>query len=408
MVNTSGTPGRGRGVTFGRRASRVRGVPEHFGELPLVCLAEEIETPGDGRVRALITIAGNPGSSAPDSARLDRAFASLDFMVSVDIYVNETTRHANVILPPEPELARGHYDLALYSLAIRNIANYSPPLIDLAPGEVPEWHTLLRLGGVLQGLGPHAEVDALDDFVITSLVHKAVAPRDRTSKGAMRTSCCACSTRVGARSVCSISCFAPAPTATASARTPAACRSPCSRRRPTASISDRSNRVCPKCCVRLRERSSSYRRCAREDVARLRNALERRVTPGALLLVGRRDLRSNNSWMHNIDVLVKGKPRCTVHVHPDDACRLGVTDGADVCVRSRSGAIVLAAEVTDAVMPGVVSIPHGWGHGADGIQLRTAAAQPGANTNVLARTDMFDPLSGNAVLNGIPVELVPA
>ena len=119
--------------------SRVSGLPEFFGELPVVVLAEEIETPGEGQIRALITIAGNPASSTPDSDRLDRALASLDFMVSVDIYVNETTRHANVILPPEAELARGHYDLALYTLAIRNVANYSPPLVELEPGEVPEW-----------------------------------------------------------------------------------------------------------------------------------------------------------------------------------------------------------------------------------------------------------------------------
>ncbi len=173
-ANTGGTPGKGRGVAFGRRHSRVRGLPEYYGELPVVCLAEEIETPGDGQVRALITIAGNPAASTPDAARLDRALSSLDFMVSVDIYVNETTRHADVILPPEPELARGHYDLALYSLAIRNVANYSPPLVELEAGEVPEWQTLLRLAAVLQGLGTDADLDVLDDFVVAGLVQKAV------------------------------------------------------------------------------------------------------------------------------------------------------------------------------------------------------------------------------------------
>jgi len=146
----------------------------------------------------------------------------------------------------------------------------------------------------------------------------------------------------------------------------------------------------------------------RQDVTRLREALERRVADDALVLVGRRDLRSNNSWMHNINVLVKGKTRCTVHVHPEDARRLGVVDGADVSVRSEAGAVVLAAEVTDAVMPGVVSIPHGWGHDAEGARLGTAGRRPGVNSNLLARSDLFDPLSGNAVLNGFPVELAPA
>jgi anaerobic selenocysteine-containing dehydrogenase len=141
------------------------------------------------------------------------------------------------------------------------------------------------------------------------------------------------------------------------------------------------------------------------DVERLRGSLDRFGEEGALVLIGRRDLRSNNSWMHNLDVLTKGKVRCTVHVNPTDAQRLGVADGADVRVRSTAGEIVLPAEVTDAVREGVVSIPHGWGHDAEGAQMQTAARRSGANSNVLARSDLFDPLSGNAVLSGIPVEL---
>jgi anaerobic selenocysteine-containing dehydrogenase len=144
-----------------------------------------------------------------------------------------------------------------------------------------------------------------------------------------------------------------------------------------------------------------------DDVARLRAALDRPAPDGELVLVGRRDLRSNNSWMHNINVLVKGKARCTVHVHPDDAARHGIVDGADVRVRSSAGEIMLPAEVTDAVRPGVVSIPHGWGHDRPGVRLDVAGRHAGANSNVLARADLFDPLSGNAVLNGIPVELSP-
>ena len=158
-ANSAPSNGKGRGVRFGRRTSRVRGLPELYGELPVVCMAEEIETEGDGRIRALITLAGNPARSTPNSERVERALESLDFMVSVDIYLNETTRHADVILPPEPELARSHYDVALYSLAIRNVANYSPPLVDLEGDEVPEWRTLLRLGGVLQGFGPDPDVE---------------------------------------------------------------------------------------------------------------------------------------------------------------------------------------------------------------------------------------------------------
>jgi anaerobic selenocysteine-containing dehydrogenase len=407
-ANSGGNPGKGRGVAFGRRHSRVRALPEFYGELPVVCLAEEIETPGDGQVRALITIAGNPASSSPDASRLDRALASLDFMVSVDIYVNETTRHANVILPPEPELARGHYDLALYSLAIRNVANYSPPLVDLEPAEVPEWQTLLRLAAVLQGLGADADVDALDDLVVAGLVRKAVARSGSNVEGRDPEELIKLlDTRRGPERVLDFMLrtgpYGDGFGADADGLS-------------LAVLEDRPHGVDlgplqPRVPEMLRTPSGRIELvpepCA-QDVARLRLALDRRVVPGALVLVGRRDLRSNNSWMHNINVLVKGKARCTVHVHPDDATRLGVADGADVAVRSDAGQIVLAAEVTDAVMPGVVSIPHGWGHDAEGVRLATAGRRPGVNSNVLAGSEMFDPLSGNAVLNGIPVELVPA
>ncbi len=405
-ANTGGTPGRGRGVRFGRRTSRVRGLPEFFGELPVVCLAEEIDTPGDGQVRALLTVAGNPALSTPDGGRLDRALASLDFMVSIDIYVNETTRHANVILPPEPELARGHYDLALYNLAIRNVANYSPPLADLAPGEVPEWRTMLRLSGVLAGLGPDADVDALDDALVAGLVHNAVGRGGSNVEGRDADELLkALAVRRGPERILDFMLrtgpygdgFGAEPEGLSldvleahphgvdlgplEPRVPEMLRTPSGR-----------IELAPQECL--------------DDVTRLRAALERE--PSSLVLVGRRDLRSNNSWMHNVDVLVKGKPRCTAHVHPDYASRLGVRNGDDVRIASSAGAVVVAAEVTDAVIPGVVSLPHGWGHDAPGVAMHTAARHAGANSNVLTRTDLFDPLSGNAVLNGIPIKLTPA
>jgi anaerobic selenocysteine-containing dehydrogenase len=401
--------GKGRGVTFGRRTSRVRGLPEFFGELPVVCLAEEIETPGDGQIRALVTIAGNPAVSAPNSDRIQRALPTLDFMVSIDIYLNETTRNADVILPPEPELARGHYDIALYNLAIRNIANYSPPLVDLEPGEVPEWRSMLRLAGVLGGQGAYADVDALDDLVVAGLVTKAVARRGSNVEGRDADELSkALATRRGPERVLDVMLrtgpygdgFGANPDGLSLAKLeanphgidlgPLQPRIPQVLRTPTGMIE-----LAPDTCI--------------ADVDRLRSVFDRPLARdgGPLVLVGRRDLRSNNSWMHNLQVLVKGKPRCTVHVHPDDAARLGVGDGADVRVSSTAGAIVLPAEVTDAVMQGVVSIPHGWGHDVDGTQIATASRHPGANSNILARSDLFDPLSGNAVFSGIPVELAP-
>ncbi|MCL6641248.1 MAG: molybdopterin-dependent oxidoreductase, partial [Candidatus Rokubacteria bacterium] len=386
--------------------SRVRGLPARFGELPVVCLEEEIETPGEGQVRALLTVAGNPVVSTPDSRRLDRALASLDFMVSVDIYVNETTRHADVILPPERELARGHYDLALYNLAVRNVANYSPPVVGLEPGELPEWQILLRLAGILSGQGPDADVDALDDFVVAGLVQRAVArgpaeghdPEEITKELASRR---------GPERVLDLMLrtgpygdgFGTNPDgislATLEANPHGVDLGPLQPRVPEV----------------LRTASGMIELAPPEIVEdvrqRLRPALDR-PADGALVLVGRRDLRSNNSWMHNLPVLVKGRPRCTLQVHPHDAARLGVADGAPVRVRSEAGEVVVGAEVTDTVMPGVVSLPHGWGHDLDGVRLAVARAHAGVNSNVLAPADMFDPLSGNAVLNGIPVTVEPA
>ena len=182
-LNTSGAPGRGRGARFGRFASRVRGLGELFGELPVACMAEEIDTPGAGRLRALITVSGNPVLSTPNSDRLDAAMAELDFMVSLDVYVNETTRHADVILPAPSPLRRGHYDLALYQFAVRNVANYSPPTLAPEPDLPDEWVTLLRLSGIAFGMGPHADVAAIDDGVAQALVERELATPESVIAG---------------------------------------------------------------------------------------------------------------------------------------------------------------------------------------------------------------------------------
>jgi anaerobic selenocysteine-containing dehydrogenase len=292
--NASGPDGTGKGVRLGRWHSRVRGLAEVYGELPVACMAEEMETPGEGQVRALVTIAGNPVVSTPNAGRLERAIEGLDFVLAVDIYVNETTRHADVILPAPEPLQKSHYDLALYQL------EEAPHGIDLGPHRP-------RIPSVL-----------------------------RTPSGKVE--------------------LAPEPIAA--------------------------------------------------DVERLHAALERDLD-GGMVLIGRRQLRSNNSWMHNLPALVKGKDRCTLHVHPGDADRLGLADGARALVSSATGEIEVPVEVTDAIMPGVVSIPHGWGHDTPGVRLRVASDHAGVNSNVLADETQVDPLSGNAVLNGIPVDVAP-
>jgi anaerobic selenocysteine-containing dehydrogenase len=404
---TTGAPGHGRGVRFGRRTSRVRGLPEFYGEMPTVCFAEEIETPGEGQVRAVITVAGNPAVSNPDARRLEQAFASLEFMVSVDIYRNETTRHADVILPPEPLLARGHYDVALLSLAIHNVANYSPPVFDLGPGEIAEWEIILRLAAIAAGQGAHADIDAFDDLVAGDLVRKTVTRNHSTVEGRDADELLAAlAPRRGPERLLDFMLrtgpygdgFGTDPDGLSLQKLldhphgidlgPLEPRIPACLRTPSGMIE-----LAPDVLI--------------GDVKRLHATISQR-RDATFVLVGRRDLRSNNSWMHNVDVLVKGKERCTVHVHPDDAARNGITNGAAVVVASCNGRVELPAEVTDAIMPGVVSIPHGWGHDVAGTQMHVAGRRPGVNSNVLAGTDRFDPLSGNAVLNGIPVTLTPA
>ena len=408
--NTRGKPRIGRGLRIGRRTSRVRGLPETMGELPALAMAEEIETPGEGQIRALVTIAGNPVVSTPNGGgRLDAALESLEFMVSVDIYVNETTRHADVILPAPDPLAKSHYDVALLQLGVRNIANYSPPVIQL--GDQPdEWEVLAKLALIFQGMGADADASVVDDLAIRGLVDNAVAdetgplyerdpdeilaalePRqgpERLLDFMLRTG--PYGEKFGADpDGLSLDALVASPHGIDLG--PLEPRLPDALRTPSGMIE-----LAPEPLV--------------ADLDRLEAALEDRSGESAdgreFVLVGRRHLRSNNSWMHNINVLVKGKPQCTLHLHPDDAARLGLADGDRAHVRSRTGAIVAPVEVTDGIMPGVVSIPHGWGHDVEGVQLSVASTiGAGVNSNLLADDTLFDALSGNAVLNGIPVAL---
>jgi anaerobic selenocysteine-containing dehydrogenase len=392
--NATGEPGRGRGIPLGRWQSRVRGLPEAFGELPVACLAEEIETPGEGQVRALVTVAGNPALSTPNSERLEGALEGLDFMLSIDIYLNETTRHADVILPAPPPLQKSQYDLAFYQLSIRNVANYSPVVIE--NGIPSEYSTLMRLTGVLTGQGANADVDAIDDFVFQTALQQELGDPHSPLFGADAAELAAqLANRSGTERLLdlllrggpydlTLDDLEAAPHGIdLGALEP---RVPDVLRTPTGKIE-----LAPDPIV--------------ADVARLEASLAERSD--GFVLVGRRQLRSNNSWMHNLPNLVGGTNTCTLHVAPADAERVGLTDGGNALVRSRAGEVVAVVEVTDAVMEGVVSLPHGWGHGKRGTRLGVAAEHAGVNSNVLTDELAVDPLSGNAVLNGIPVELIP-
>ncbi|MFE2331705.1 molybdopterin-dependent oxidoreductase [Streptomyces coelicoflavus] len=400
--------GPGRGFALGRWHSRVSGHPEAKGELPLSALAEEIDTATDAGepVRVLLAVAANPVLSAPDGDRLDKALGSLDFMVSVDPYLNETSRHAHVVLPPPPPSQSPHHDFAFNTLAVRNQVRYTRPAVPLEPGRTAETEILARLTLAVTGMHG-ADPAAVDAMVIEQTLAKAVREPHSPVHGRDPGELTALLTgengperrldlmlRLGPYG----DGFGARPDGLTLARLLAHPHGidlgPLRPRLPQP-LKTRSGKV-----ELLPEPIAA-------DLPRLRQALAEAGRPAGLLLVGRRHLRSNNSWMHNIPVLTGGSNRCTLHLHPEDAARLGVRDAQPVRVKGPGGAVTAPAEVTDTVRPGVVSLPHGWGHDRPGTRQTHAAGDPGVNVNQLLDGGMLDPLSGNAVLNGVPVTLTP-
>ncbi|WP_030294226.1 molybdopterin-dependent oxidoreductase [Streptomyces katrae] len=408
--------GPGKGFTLGRWRSRVSGHPEAKAELPIAALAEEIETPGEGRIRALIAIAANPVLSAPDGRRLDAALAGLDFMVSIDPYLNETSRHAHVVLPPPPPSQSAHHDFAFNGFAIRNQARYTRPAVPLEAGRLDECEIHARLVLAVSGMYGSAAPRAVDDMVIQGALAKETADPRSPLHGQDPARLAGLLTgesgperrldlmlrlgpygdRFGAGS---------APDAGASAGTGEGLSLERLLAHPhgidLGPLRPRLPRV-------LRTRSGRIELLPdpiTAELPRLRAALADR--PAALVLVGRRHLRSNNSWLHNVPALTGGSNRCTLQVHPQDAGRLGLTTGGLARITADGGSLEVPVEVTDAVRTGVVSLPHGWGHDRDGTRLSVASAAPGANVNQLLDGSRLDPLSGTAVLNGFPVELTP-
>ncbi|MGA5362361.1 molybdopterin oxidoreductase family protein [Streptomyces purpurascens] len=399
--------GPGRGFALGRWHSRVSRHPEAKGELPLSALAEEIDTATEEGepVRALVAVAANPVLSAPDGDRLDKALDSLDFMVSVDPYLNETSRHAHVVLPPPPPSQSPHHDFAFNTLAVRNQVRYTRPAFPLQPGRMAETEILARL--ILAVTGMHgADPAAVDQMVIDQTLGKAVTEphspvydRDPRDLAAQLTGDTGPERRLDMmlRLGPYGDGFGVRPDGLTLEKLLAQPHGidlgPLRSRLPQP-LKTRSGRV------------ELLPGPIEEDLPRLRAALAER--PEGLVLVGRRHLRSNNSWMHNVPALTGGTNRCTLHIHPEDAERLGVADGAPVRVKGAGGEVTAPAEVTDAVRRGVVSLPHGWGHDRPGTRLSHASTDPGVNVNQLLDGRLLDPLSGNAVLNGVPVECAPA
>lgn len=395
--NPANKPGVGKGVSTGRHHARVSGAPEVYGELPMTCLAEEIETAGEGQIRALFTVATNPVLSSPNGPRLAKALDTLDFMVSMDIYLNETTRHADVILPGVSPLEDFHYDVAFPQLSWRNHARYSPPVLPAAPGQPEEWQTLLKLAAIVRGLGVTTDADALDDAQFAEDADRlfgahapGVIEATKGLRGPLR------ALDVALRTGPYGDGFGKHPNGLTLAKVQAS----------NASGGIDLGALQPRIPEMLRTPSGKVELAPPSLLQDLQRAVQdlRGLAPD-LVIIGRRDVRTNNSWMHNLPVLAKGPMRCTALVHPVDAQRLGLQDGTLANIRSAGGQVQAQVHVTQDMMPGVVSLPHGWGHDAPGAQLRVAAERPGANINALLDDQLRDPLSGNAVLGGVAISM---
>ena len=368
----------GRGH-LGRWRSQVRGLPEFGGELPSAALAEEILHDGPERIRALVTLAGNPVLSTPNGGQLETALGRLDFMVSVDLYLNETTRHADLVLPPTAPLERDHYDLIFNLLAVRNTARFSPALFEPPPGAMHDWQILAELHRRLDD-GPWRAR-------LGRLAWSLLGPRRLLDLGLR---------------------FGPY----GSGWRPFGGGLNLARLRRAEHGMDLGP-LEPSLPDGLRSRGRRIELAPElfvADLDRLRRRLERPAAAngnGELLLIGRRDVRSNNSWMHNFPRLMRGRDRCTLLMHPDDADRLGLAGESRVVVVSRAGRVTAPLEISDRMMRGVVSLPHGWGHDRPGTRLATANRHPGVSLNDLTDELAIDELSGNAALNGLPVRVEP-
>jgi anaerobic selenocysteine-containing dehydrogenase len=412
----------GHGGAVGRWHSRVGGLPEFGGELPVAALAAEIRTPGPRQIRALITSAGNPVLSTPNGARLEEALAGLDFMVAIDPYLNETTRFAHVILPPTGPLERAHYELPLALFAVRNTAKYSPAVLPREPDQRHDWEICLELArrllgprplrplarpgwALLRRLGPELPLAlgllagpyGLRRLLRPSKYHHC--PED----GPLTTATPLPGKRASKYHHHDVD--GPLTTAAARAWGGGVLTLGRLRRRPHGVDL---GPLRPRLPGRLRTRDRMVHLAPREyldDLPRLRRRLDTPVPRDGLVLIGRRHLRSSNTWLHNSRRLVKGRPRCTLLMHPSDAAARGLADGATARLSSRVGAIEVPVELTDAVMPGVVSLPHGWGHGRAGTRLSVASAHPGVSVNDVTDERFVDPLTGNAAVSGVPVEV---
>ncbi|MFT3859623.1 MAG: molybdopterin-dependent oxidoreductase [Aquabacterium sp.] len=364
--------------------SRVRGAPEFGGELPVSVMAEEMLAPGEGRVRALVTSCGNPVLSTPNGRQLEQALSQLDFMVSIDFYLNETTRHAHVILPPTCGVEHDHYDLVFLHLAVRNVARYSEAVVPAAPGALHDWEIYSELARRyarrVWSLERASARQRLTDMAMRGIMGR-MPPRKMLDMGLKRSK----------RGVSFKQLLAHPHGVDLGPLQP--------------SLLDK--------LQRRQRRIDLMPDAIRQELPQLTGLLitavdAQALAADALKLIGRRHVRSNNSWMHNSERLVSGKPRCTLWMHPQDAEARYLQDGQIVSVSSRVGQVQVPLQVTPDIRPGVVSLPHGWGHDRPGIRMGVAQAHAGASINDLTDDRHTERISGNAAFSAVPVKVAAA
>lgn len=400
--NVARAPRKKETYRYGRFQSSIRGLPEVLGELPVATMAEEIEKADP--IRAFITVAGNPVLSTPNGDRLQNALKRLDFMVCVDGYLNETTRLANVILPPLSPLERSHYDLSFYQLSVRNIAHYSKPVFPKAAGHLDEWEILLELTASLFGskLG-EKPAKAIDDGTFMKMVQaEAENPLSPIYERSLEDIVGQYEAAGGPERILDFL-LRVGPYGDHFGTNPEGLTlTKVAEHEHGVDLGPLRPRI-PEVLLTSTQKVELAPMLILKDVARLADSLASPRT--GYVLIGRRDLRSNNSWMHNLHVLVKGKNRCTVQIHPEDAVKENLAEGELIRLSSRVGSLQAPVEITDAVMPGVVSLPHGWGHDFPEARLNIASDYAGINANLLTDDQVVDAISGNVVFNGVPVEM---
>jgi anaerobic selenocysteine-containing dehydrogenase len=350
---------------FNRHRSRVRELPEFDRELPAACLAEEITTPGPGQIRALFTGAGNPVLSTPNGGQLERALTTLDFMVSLDPYINETTCHADIILPPTSPLEHDHYDMAFHGIAVRNTSRFNLPVFDKPQQALHDWEIFTELGNRVSVLsGGEAQAPVPPDQIVD--LGLQMGPYGKQHKPEVALSLDTLREHPSGLDLGPLQ---------------------------------------PQLPARLQNPTKQLNCATPEPLADLERVWQRFQAPAEhdLQLIGRRHVRDNNSWMHNYHRLVKGPDRCTLMMHPRDMAARNIRDGATVELRSRIGAVTVTAIASEDIMPGVVSLPHGYGHHRTNSELTLAAKHPGVSCNDVTDHEYIDMLSGNAAVNGVPV-----